>query len=145
MRTPTPEQLPMISALLEAYGLPTDDLSEQDLSLFRIQESSGCLQAIGGLERCGDVALIRSVATTAAVRGRGMAGEIVDGLEALAMSEGFDSIFLITNTAQGYFEARGYSRIERTNVPQSVRDSRQFSTLCPGSATVMCKRIGRTT
>lgn len=142
MRAPTPDQLPAIAALLSESGLPTDDLSEQDLSLFRIEGSIDRLDAVGGLEPCDDVALIRSVATAASKRGLGLAGKTVDELEALAAEKGFGRLYLLTESAARFFESRGYSAVDRTDVPPAIRQSRQFSSLCPDSATVMCKPLG---
>ncbi len=142
MRTPTPEQLPAIVTLLADSGLPSEDIFEQDLSLFRIVGSDDNLDAVGGLERCGATALIRSIATAASMRGHGIAGQLVDALETLAVAEGLESLYLLTESAEGYFESKGYGPIDRSDVPASVRSSRQFSALCPDSATVMCKRLG---
>ncbi|MEE4331142.1 MAG: arsenic resistance N-acetyltransferase ArsN2 [Wenzhouxiangella sp.] len=142
MKTPTVQHLPAIASLLADSGLPTDDLVEQDLSLFRIEESEAGLTAVGGLERCGQTALIRSVATAGAMQGRGIAGRIVEALERLAEDQGFASLYLLTESAERYFESRGYSTVDRAEVPQAVRESRQFSSLCPSSATILFKRVG---
>lgn len=142
MRIPTIEDLHAIEALLVESGLPTDDLPEQDLSLFRVEGSSDDLDAVGGLERFGDAALIRSIATTASMRSRGIASKIVDELEKLSVNEGLENLYLLTESAERYFESRGYSPVDRSDVPRSIRESRQFSVLCPDSATVMYKRVG---
>lgn len=141
MRAPKLDDLPAIAALLSESGLPTDDLSEQDLSLFRIEGPINRLDAVGGLEPCDDVALIRSVATAASKRGRGLAGKTVNELEALAAEKGFVSLYLLTESAARFFESRGYSPVDRTDVPSAIQQSRQFSSLCPDSATTMCKLL----
>jgi amino-acid N-acetyltransferase len=142
MRTPTLEQLPEITTLLAESGLPTDDLPEQDLSLFRVEGPIERLVAVGGLERCGNVALIRSVTTMPAMRGRGFATMLVEELERIAADKGFWSLYLLTETAEHFFESRGYSVLDRSDVPAVIRETRQFSSLCPDSAKVMCKTIG---
>ena len=142
MRTPTLEHLPEITSLLLESGLPTDDLPEQDLSLFRIEVPIERLGAVGGLERCADFALMRSVATAPAMRGRGFAGKIVEELERLAAEKGFRNLYLLTETAERFFESKGYSAVDRSDVPAAIRESRQYSSLCPNSATVMCKKVG---
>jgi len=142
MRQPTLKDVPAIVTLLAESGLPTDDVYEQNLSFFRIELSVDGLSAVGGLEPCGNVALIRSVATAESMRGRGIADNIVRELEKHAVSEGFDSLYLLTETAEHYFKSRGYTQIERSNVPLTVKNSRQFSSLCPGTAIAMFKRVG---
>jgi len=142
MRVATADELQAIGELLEVNGLPADDLAEQNLSLFRIAGAPGSVDAVGGLERCGDNALIRSIATSKTMQGLGIASEIVQELEELALNKGIRGLYLLTESAELYFQSKGYSQIERTDVPLSIRESRQFSALCPDSATVMFKRVG---
>ena len=142
LRTPTAQDLPEIATLLEESELPTGDLHDQQLSLFLVGGAGGKISVVGGLERCRNTALIRSIATSAAMRSRGLAGDIIVALENLAEAQGFDTLYLLTETAEGFFEARGYVQIERSAVPEPVRASQQFSSLCPGSATVMFKTLG---
>lgn len=125
-----------MTSLMAASGLPTDDLSEQDQSLLLVEGSGDTVSAIGGLERCGDTALIRSVATSSKMRGQGIARAIVEELEELAAGLGIREPYLLTESAEGYFESLGYVKLDRANVPQPVRESRQFPSLCPDSATV---------
>ena len=141
MRTPTLDQAPAIAALLSESGLPTDDLSEQDISLFRIEGTHDRLVAVGGLQPFDDVALMRSVATAASMRGRGLAGTIVDELESLAQERGFCSLYLLTESAARFFESRGYLPVDRSDVPSAIQKSRQFASLCPDSAIVMWKQL----
>ena len=141
MRTPALDQVPTIAALLSESGLPTDDLSEQDISLFRIEGTHDRLVAVGGLQPFDDVALIRSVATAASMRGRGLAGTIVDELEGLAQERGFCSLYLLTESAARFFESRGYLPVDRSDVPSAIQKSRQFASLCPDSAIVMWKQL----
>ncbi|NVK56798.1 MAG: GNAT family N-acetyltransferase [Alteromonadaceae bacterium] len=143
MITPTPAHLPAISAILAENGLPVDDLQKQDLALFLIELSQGELIGVGGLERCDEVALIRSVATARTKRGQGIAGNLIQQLEIIAVSEGLGRLYLLTETAELYFASKGYVPVDRANVPTSIKNSRQFSSLCSSSATVMFKRVGR--
>lgn len=130
-----------MARLLAESGLPTDDLYEQDLALFLIEDTGDVVYAVGGLERCGDTALIRSIATSNKLRGRGIARALVSELEKLAVSHGLKELYLLTESAEGYFQALEYVSVDRSDVPQSIRDSRQFSSLCPDSAAVMYKRV----
>ncbi|MEL6302434.1 MAG: arsenic resistance N-acetyltransferase ArsN2 [Pseudomonadota bacterium] len=141
MQTPTNTDLPAIASLLSKSGLPIDDLDDQDLSLFRIVGDPDALVAVAGLERQGDLALIRSVATATSVRGQGIAKALVADLEALAIEKGIDAIYLLTETAERFFAHLGYIEQDRTRVPPSIQRSRQFSSICPDSATVMCKSL----
>ena len=141
MKSPDPTLLPSICDLLQQNELPTDDLPTQDLSLFLVEEQAGVLQAVAGLERCGEAGLVRSVATASDARGRGYAGKLVAELERMAMKQDICELFLLTETAESYFSHRDYLKIERDQAPDSIRSSRQFSALCPDSATLMHKQL----
>ncbi len=142
MRTAESADLDAIARLLAASALPTDDLEHQDLSLFIVEDSGDGLGAVGGLERCGSNALLRSVATAEALRGQGRARAMVAELEALAATHAIDELYLLTETAADFFAGLGYAVRDRATVPDAVRASRQFSSICPDSATVMAKRVG---
>ena len=42
-------------------------------------------------------------------------------------------------TAERFFEYLGYRRIGREETPKAIRNSREFSSLCPSTAIVMVK------
>lgn len=46
-------------------------------------------------------------------------------------------IYLLTESAAGFFRKQGFREIDREKVPASVQKHPQFSFLCPGSATGM--------
>jgi amino-acid N-acetyltransferase len=143
MITATSQHLPAIAELLEACALPIEDLAQQDLSLFLVSEEENHIKAVGGLERFGNVALIRSVATTAVSRGQGLASRLVRQLEDMARSKGITTLYLLTETATGYFESLGYASCSRDSAPPVIKTSNQFSSLCPNSATLMVKQLAR--
>ncbi|MEM1402778.1 MAG: arsenic resistance N-acetyltransferase ArsN2 [Pseudomonadota bacterium] len=141
MDTPVERHLVQITALLESSGLPTDDLQTLDLSLFRVVVSEGQLEAVGGLERLGCLALLRSLATVEGARSRGLGRQLVKELLALAQAEGVEEVYLLTESAEQYFSSLGFREIDRAFVPQGIKESEQFSSLCPGTATVMMKQL----
>lgn len=50
-------------------------------------------------------------------------------------------LYLITTTADGYFKRLDFGRVERSNVPDAIARTRQFSDLCPASSVVMKKEV----
>jgi len=48
-------------------------------------------------------------------------------------------MYLLTTTAEAFFELLGFRRIERHAAPPEIQRSAEFSSLCPSSATVMAK------
>ncbi|MCP3978268.1 MAG: GNAT family N-acetyltransferase [bacterium] len=138
------ERTPSVAAvtrLLDACGLPSADIDEALLREFVALEDEGRLVATGGLELYPPVALLRSVAVAPATRGKGIAATLVRALEERAFRRGATWVYLITTDADGYFRRLGYAAVARDEVPAAIRETEQFSSLCPGDATVMLKEL----
>jgi N-acetylglutamate synthase-like GNAT family acetyltransferase len=131
--------LPAICALLERSGLPTSDLESARPQFVVIREHDQ-LTAAGALQRFGSAALLRSV-VVAARRGCGLGGAIVTELERAARAAHISQLVLLTQTAAEFFSQRGYRVIERSSVPQDMRASEEFRSLCPSSAICMAKTL----
>lgn len=141
MREPDASELALISNLLASSGLPTDDLDKLDLADVRVVEESGRVVAVGAIEHHGDAALLRSVVTDPIAQGRGLARSMVDALDALCRERGVQDLYLLTDTAADYFERLGFRECARSAAPRAIRVTRQFSTLCPDSATLMHRHL----
>jgi amino-acid N-acetyltransferase len=85
------------------------------------------------------VALLRSLVVANAYARRGIGRQLVSAAESLAATLGCRSIYLLTTTAEAFFELLGFRRMERNAAPPEIRQSNEFSSLCPSSATVMAK------
>jgi amino-acid N-acetyltransferase len=131
---------PAITELLGACGLPADDIGEHIAGLVTVR-SEGTIIATIGLESYGRVALLRSLAVTPAWRGHGIAAELCRRIEARARANGVRELFLLTTTAAGFFEDRGWHRADRGQAPAAIRATSEFSSLCPASATFMTRRL----
>lgn len=127
--------------LLELCSLPIADLSPDKLDDFFGVYENGRLGALGGLELCGSDALLRSLATHPSRRGSGLAREIVTRLEEHARACGIHAIYLLTESASGFFERCGYRGVPRADAPRSIAATAQFTDLCPDSAVFMYKAI----
>ncbi|WP_248287025.1 arsenic resistance N-acetyltransferase ArsN2 [Brevundimonas sp. BH3] len=135
-----PEPTADLIAALEAAGLPTDDLHEPDRRFFRFENGEG-LVGYGGLEQVGPDVLIRSIIVPDGRRGGGHGGAILSWLETEAAQQGAASLYLLTTSAAAFFQRRGYSVALRSAAPPAIAASRQFSGLCPASATFMFKDL----
>jgi amino-acid N-acetyltransferase len=136
LRPANHRDLPAIHALLRAGHLPDVDVVEH-LTSFLVGEQGRTLALSGGLELLGRFALLRSVAVAARYRGRGWGRRIVARLILQARVLGVAELYLLTNTAEDLFIEAGFSRTGRETAPQSLRVTRQFTSLCPASATLM--------
>ena len=130
-----------VVALLEAEGLPASDLTETHLEHFFFTGSDGAPSAIVGLEIYGEAALLRSLVVSAAARTQGLGSALVLHAEEYAAARHARSIYLLTTTAEAYFEHRGYRRVDRAQAPASIQSTREFASLCPSSSAFMIKRL----
>jgi amino-acid N-acetyltransferase len=130
-----------VSALLSASGLPCSDLTEAHLDHFFCAGATDSPTGIVGLELCGKDALLRSLAVQASARTAGLGAALVTHAEAYARASGISAIYLLTNTAEEFFARRGYVRVDRARAPPSIRSTREFADICPGSSAFMVKHL----
>ncbi len=125
--------------ILRECSLPHIDLTESSFQDFLGCGSEDNPDGIIGLEQYAEDGLLRSLAITASARNMGCAKALVSKLEAVAESKGIRHLYLLTNTAEDFFLHLGYSVVERQLVSDAIKSTQEFSTLCPGDATVMRK------
>ena len=59
----------------------------------------------------------------------------------LARRLGVERLHLLTNTAAPFFRANGYAEADCIAAPPMIAASREFTTLCPASATYFVKAL----
>jgi N-acetylglutamate synthase-like GNAT family acetyltransferase/protein-tyrosine-phosphatase len=136
----TPRDAAAIVRLLESCGLPTADVTRH-LAHFLVARLDGEVAGVSGLEPDGGYGLLRSLAVDPAHRGRGLARALCSRIEARAAELGVRTLYLLTTTAEEFFAASGFAAVRRASVPDAIRSTLEFSSLCPDSAVVMMKRI----
>jgi amino-acid N-acetyltransferase len=129
-----------VETVLEKNDLPTADVQSKPESFF-VGFAAGERIGIGGLERFDTVGLLRSLVVEESVRGEGYGTDLCEALETRASADGVQRLYLLTTTAAGFFDDRGYRAIERTAPPAPIRQTTEFTTLCPETAVCMTKRI----
>ena len=137
-----PVSLAHLEALLSQNHLPTQDCVEQMQNFYGMFAGDELIAA-GGLEPAEDYALLRSVVVKTQYRAMGLAQKIVGYLLDLAESENRLAVYLLTETAGSYFQKLGFKPVPRKEVPEMIRQTRQFSTLCPDSASCFVMRLPR--
>jgi N-acetylglutamate synthase-like GNAT family acetyltransferase len=130
-----------VKAALRGANLPTEDVEAAGALFWRFEARDMTPVGFGGLEVHGRDALLRSIMTLPPLRNRGIAGAIVGVLEAEARIAGCQTIWLLTVSAQQLFGQLGYAECSRSDVPQAIRDTHEFTVLCVASATVMTKSL----
>jgi len=129
-----------ITDLLQSQKLPTEDLPIS-LTDFYAAVEEGKLIGLIGMERYGNYGLLRSMVVHPDYRSRQIAATLVNHLEKQAASSGIKALYLLTETADQYFNKKGYDSVIRDEVPEEVKNSTEFSHVCPVSAVVMRKII----
>lgn len=99
------------------------------------------LVACGALETYAKHGLLRSLAVEPEHRGRGAGAAVVRELVHRAARNGLSALYLLTTTAQNYFERFGFADCERRAAPAGIAGSWEFRSGCPTSATLMVHRL----
>ncbi len=128
-----------LSRHLDAMGLPGTDLAEPDRVFFRFDADS--LVGYGGLEGEGADRLLRSVLILPDRRGAGIGRALVAALEQEACTLGVQRLHLLTTTAAPFFRMLGYAAADRHSAPSAIAATREFTSLCPASATYLVKAL----
>lgn len=130
------EDIPKIEQLLTASDLPLDGVREA-IGGFIVAEAGNEIVGVAGLEVCRENALLRSVAVAPGWRSHGVGRALVTRLINDAERRGFNALYLLTTTAERYFPTFGFHDVSRADVPDDVRETMEFRSACPASATVM--------
>jgi amino-acid N-acetyltransferase len=130
-----------VTRILGEAELPCSDLTPAHLKHFFGCGSTDAPDGIVGLELYESVALLRSLAVSSKCRGRGCGTALVAQAERFAQAQGVREIYLLTTTAQRFFERLGYARVLREGAPAAIQRTQEFSTLCPSESAFMVKRL----
>lgn len=138
-RSATPEWRAFEAALGDCK-LPTADLDEPDQHFFSLIGPSEVL-GYGGYLLAGEDALLRSIMVPAAGRRQGsgaaLVGILLDHLGAI----GVRRVWLLTTDAAAFFKRLGFAEVDRLSAPASITSARQFSDICPSTATLICRNL----
>ena len=136
------EDLDRLVELLDANGLPSEDCAALADCFHGIYDGDR-LVAAGGLQPAGRAGLLRSLVVRAGYRGQGLAAELTRHLVGQARAAGYDALWLLSETAERYFERFGFRRLPRSAAPPAIARTRQFTALCPGNAVCMTLPLDR--
>ncbi|GFE80482.1 hypothetical protein GCM10011487_24820 [Steroidobacter agaridevorans] len=127
--------------LLDSADLPTSDLTEAHLRHFFYLGLSTAPAGLVGVEFHGPDALLRSLVVAPEYRSRGTGARLVARAEAYARDHGAVAVYILTTTAERFFRARGYITASREQAPVAIRETPEFSSLCPASSAFLLKRL----
>ncbi len=140
LRRAEADDLAAIEELLGAAGLPFDDCAEE-LPYLLLIEVAGAPVAVAGLQPAGAYGLLRSFVVAPDWQHQGLAERLYNALLTRAELTGMRALYLLTETAAGYFTRLGFCAVARAAAPGPIRATAQFAALCPASATLMALEL----
>ncbi|WP_128546402.1 arsenic resistance N-acetyltransferase ArsN2 [Larkinella soli] len=135
-----PEHYASVVGLLSSAALPTEDLPA-DLQGFILAFDGERLVGSAGLADEEGYGLLRSVAVDPGYRNRRLGRQLAEAALDLARQRSVREVYLITTTADRYFERHGFRPVGREEVPDPIARTRQFGEICPASAVIMKKDL----
>ena len=135
-----PADVRPVEALLAEAGLPLDGAAAAFDRGLVARRGTAIVGAVA-LEVFECDGLLRSLVVAPGRRGSGLGRELVARIEDLARAAGISELYLITETAMGYFPHMGYQPVPREMVPESIAGSVEFTTACSSSAVVMHRSL----
>jgi amino-acid N-acetyltransferase len=129
------------TVLLETAGLPTADLTDAYMEHFFYVGPRSAPLALVGVEMCGGDALLRSLVVAPQHRSAGLGQALVAHAESHALGQGARAIYCLTTTAEAFFRRRGYVDADRERAPIAIRQTREFSAICPAGSAFLVKQL----
>jgi amino-acid N-acetyltransferase len=125
--------------LLKKNNLPTEDINP-GTQLFVTEENDSVIGTVA-VEYNFDVALLRSLSVSEQKRNSGIGQMLVDFIETYVQKQGVLSIYLLTTSAEAFFLKKGYKSIDRNEVPDFIKNTKEYSVICSSSSTLMKKEL----
>lgn len=125
-----------ITHLLASHKLPTSDINESNVELFvgLIDEN---IVATIGIEKHHSLGLLRSLCVKEDFKNQKLGDAMLSYILKLCAQENRETLYLLTTTAERYFEKYGFEKVARENVPEAIQQTREFQGICPLTAVVM--------
>lgn len=130
-----------VHQMLIQAGLPGEGVEEKFCEAFVVAEQNGRIVGAGGIEVYGPYGLLRSVVVVKEFRGEGLGEAIVSDRLRWAARQGLRAVYLLTTTVPEFFEKIGFTEMSRAEMPTEIQGSREYSDICPVTATAMVLRL----
>lgn len=134
------EDIPLIQDLLLKEGLPASDIVLDIIHIYLFYDKEN-LVGITGLENFSSYGLLRSVVVVKDYKGKGLGKQMCSSTLKKAEELGVDELYLLTETAEIFFQTLGFETIERNEAPGFIKSTTEFKNLCPDSAAFMRKKL----
>jgi len=129
-----------IEQLLSEADLPYNDFANH-INDFLLASMDDILIGVIGIEILGEFGLLRSLAISHSKRNQGIGKLLCEKMIAYASLQGIKKLFLLTMTAESFFENLGFKKVVRENVAEEIKNTEEFKNVCPVSAVCMVYKI----
>ena len=129
-----------IRRLLSTCELPTLYIHKH-LKSFIVAKAGKKVIGVIGLEVYGRSALVRSLCVDPAYRGRGIARTLNAEILAYASRWKIDRLYIFTMSAEDFASKLGFHRIDKKQIPKSIRSTWQFRACKSYPLVCMMKKI----
>ena len=140
IRPARPDECARVALFLKHHELAIDDI-DPTLPGFFVADEGGDLVGTVGVELLGKLGLLRSLAVSRTSQGQGLGKQLYEQALKYAKAHGIEKLYLLTTTAETFFAHNGFVRIERQTVPEEIKQTEQYSRICPDSAIIMEKML----
>jgi amino-acid N-acetyltransferase len=135
-----PHDLGRALELLRQDHLPEHGVVEQ-FGHYLVVRNLGQLIGVCGLEVHGPYGLVRSLVIDPGFRRQGVGDCLVRGILDLGQKLNLRGLYLLTTTAQTYFERFGFHPAARAEAPSELQDAWELKAGCPTSAVLMQRTL----
>lgn len=139
LKKATKRDLPLIEKLLRENELPYEDIPSK-LDFMFVGHIDTKVVGIAGVEIDGKYGLLRSLVVEEPFRGKGYGRTLCLQTIEYAKSRGVGELYLLTATAEKFFQKIGFESIDRQLAPEVIQQTSQFSQVCCSTSAV-CMRL----
>jgi N-acetylglutamate synthase-like GNAT family acetyltransferase len=137
-----PECLDDVLEILSRVNLPRDGVKEHFGGFLIARSGGGKILGCVGLERHGELGLLRSAAVLPEYQGQWIGNKLVQELLKRAASEGVTELVLLTTTAKEYFQNRfGFEEARRSGYEKRLANSPEWNLPRCSSAVFMTLKL----
>lgn len=116
-----------LRTLLLAEALPVETILSAPVQFYEIVTDRGARIGWGGLEIYGEHAVVRSVVIKTVLRKTGAGRVLLKSLIDAARGFGLKKLWLLTISAEVFFEKMGFKHALRTDAPKDIQACEEFT------------------
>lgn len=134
------KDLEEVHNLLRINNLPIEGVKDH-IQNFLIVKNENSVIACAGLEIYDNVSLLRSVSVHPEFQGKGIGKILINKIQETAEEKNISNLYLLTKTAEQFFNKFGFQVIERSTIHPFIKYSKELKGACPKIAICMKKEI----